>query len=223
MSEKSTLGAPRMQLFFIFGSVQTLPVWILADSGSVRTLIDESVFNRLLYKPPIRDPGDVTVIGGYGEALDLKSFAVLPVAFGSTLVWHEFGVVQNLPLEVLVGANVLAPHLCSLPYLKNNKKRLQFGIQICPRCLQYRTDPEVKLQKQLRFVDRSLKRKRNRLKVGYNFLAALHEAVCDDSDCERLGETDKDPVPSDDPEGYQLNQTDNPSHNSSIPLRHRSP
>ena len=87
----------------------------------------------------------------------------------------------NLPLEVLVGADVLAPHLCSLLYLKNNKKRLQFEIQVCFRCHQYRTDPEVGLQKQLRFVDCSPKRKRNRLKVGYDSLATLPKAVCGDS------------------------------------------
>ena len=54
------------------------------------------------------------MIGGNGEALDLKGFAVLPVAISSNLIWHEFGVVPNLPFEVLVGADVLAPHLCSL-------------------------------------------------------------------------------------------------------------
>ena len=53
MSQESTPGTPRMQLFFILGAVQTLPVWILADSGSVRNLMDEAVYNRLPYKPPI--------------------------------------------------------------------------------------------------------------------------------------------------------------------------
>ena len=109
-----------MQLFFILRAVQTLLVWILADSGSVSNLINESVYNRLQFKPPIRDPGGVWVIGGNGEALDLKGFAVLPVALGSNLLWHEFGVVPNLSLEVQVGADVLAPHLCSLLYLKSN-------------------------------------------------------------------------------------------------------
>ena len=51
MSQESTPWTPRMQLFFIPGAVQTLPVWILADSGSVRNLIDESVYNRLPFKP----------------------------------------------------------------------------------------------------------------------------------------------------------------------------
>ena len=60
-----------MQLFFVLGAVQTFPVWILADSGSVRNLIDESVYCRLPYQPPIFDPGDVRVIGCNGEALDL--------------------------------------------------------------------------------------------------------------------------------------------------------
>ena len=126
------------------------------------------------------------VIGDNGDAHDLKGFVVLPVALGSTLIWHEFGVVPNLPLKVLLGADVLAPHLCSLLYFKNNKKRLQFGIQGCLRCLQYCSDTEVGSQKQLRLVDRSLKHKRNRLKVGYNFLATLLKAVCGDSDCEQL-------------------------------------
>ena len=98
----------------------------------MRNVIDESVSNRLPFKPPIKDPRDVRVIGGSGEALDLKGFAMLPDSLSSNLIWHEFGVVPYLPLEVLVGADVLASHLCSLLYLKNNKKRLQFGVQVCP-------------------------------------------------------------------------------------------
>ena len=53
MSPESTPGTPRMQMFFILGAVQTLPVWILADSGSGSNLIDESVYNRLSFKRPI--------------------------------------------------------------------------------------------------------------------------------------------------------------------------
>ena len=117
------------------------------------------------------------VIEGNNEALDFKGCSVLLVALGSNLIWHEFGDVPNLPLKVLVGADVLAPHFCSLLYLKNNKKRLQLGIEVCPRCLQHRTDPNVKSQKQLRFVDRSFKRMRNRLKVVYNFLANSRSGV----------------------------------------------
>ena len=176
MSEESTPGTPRMQLFFVLGSVQTLPVWILADSGSVRNLIDEAVYLKLPYQPPIRDPGDVLVIGGNGEALELKGFAVLPVSVGTTLLWHEFGVVPNLPLEVLIGADVLAAHQCSLLYLKNNRKRLLFGNPACVSCVRFRGDPQVGTSTQMKFVDRTIRKRRNRLKIGSNFIATLPDA-----------------------------------------------
>ena len=66
MGEESTPGSARMQLFFVLGAIQTLPVWILADSGSVRNLIDEAVYRRLPFQPPMQEPGDVQVIGGNG-------------------------------------------------------------------------------------------------------------------------------------------------------------
>ena len=110
-----------MQFFFVLGAVQFLPVWLYADSGSVSNLIDKAVYNRLPFKPPIRDPEDVRVIGGNGEALDLKGFVVLIVSLGSNIIWHEIGIVTNFPLEVMIGADVLTPYLCSLLYLKNNR------------------------------------------------------------------------------------------------------
>ena len=141
------------------------------------------------------------VIGDNAEALDLKCSAVLPVALGFIFTWQEFGVVPNFPLEVLVGADVLAFYLCPLLYLKDNQKRLEFGIQVCFRCLKYRSDTEIGSQKQLRFVDRNLKRKRNRLRVGYNFLATLSEADCDDSDSKQLKEASENQALSVGPEG----------------------
>ena len=96
MSVESTPGAPRMQLIFVLGAVQTLPTWILTDSGSVRNLVDEAVYRKLPYQPPIRNPGGCRVIVGNGEPLDLKKFAVLPITLGTILLWHEFGVVPNL-------------------------------------------------------------------------------------------------------------------------------
>ena len=38
-------------------------------------------------------------------------------------------------------------------------------------------------QKELKFVDRNLKQKRNGMKVGYNFVPTLPVAMCDDSNC----------------------------------------
>ena len=146
----------------------------------MRNLIDEAVDKRLPFQPKIRDPGNVRVIGGNGEALDLKGFSVLPISLRSNLIWHEFGIVLNLPLEVLIGADVLAPHLCSLHYLHNNNKRLQLGVQVCEICKRYRSDPEVGTSTQMKFIDYNPNRRRNRLKIGYYLLATLPEVFCDE-------------------------------------------
>ena len=168
-----TPNTSRMRLFFVESMVQSTPMWILADSGSSRNLINELAFSRLLFQPPLRPPGDVRVVGGSGEALQIKGFAVLPISFGTTLVWHEFGVVKDLPLEALIGGDVFTPHFCTLQYLKNNRKRLEFGTQTCSECERNRSDPECGAAVQLRFVDRELKRKRNRVRLKLNFVAVL--------------------------------------------------
>ena len=155
INEESTFGTPRLQLFFVIGAVQDLPVWILADSGSVSNLINETVYKRLPFQFPIRDPGEMRVIGNNGKPLDLKGYAVLPISLGSNLIWHELGVVPNNPFEVLIGADNLVLHLCSLHYLLHKVKRLQFGTLICHICNRYRSDPEVGTSTQLRFVDRT--------------------------------------------------------------------
>ena len=75
------------------------------------------------------DPGDVRVIGGNGEPLELRGFAVLPVSHGTTLLLHEFGVVPRLPMEILMGADFMVPHQCTLYFLKENQKKLQLGLK----------------------------------------------------------------------------------------------
>ena len=184
MSDESTPGTVRMKLFFVLCAVQTLPVWVLVDFGSVRNLVNEALFRKLPFQPPIRDPGDVQVIGGNGEPLELRGFTVLPVALGAALLWHEFGVVPELPLEVLIGADILAAQQCSLFYLKNNQKRMKFGVPSCRRCDQFRTNPEVGTSAQLKFVNRNAGQRRNRLKIGAGFVATLPDAEDVNSDDE---------------------------------------
>ena len=86
MSEESTPGTPRMKLLFVIKVVQTLPVWILANSGSVRYFINAAIYKRLPVQLPIQNPVDVRVIGVNGEALDLNGFAVLPISFETNLI-----------------------------------------------------------------------------------------------------------------------------------------
>ena len=59
-----------------------------------------------------------------------------------------------------------------------------------PQRAQYRSDPDVIARGHPRSVDRHLMRKHSRLKEGYNFLATIHEVVCDGSDNDQLEKVD---------------------------------
>ena len=67
------------------------------------------------------------MIGGNGKPLDLKGIKVLPITLGTILLWLEFGVVQNVPFEVLIGADILSNHQCLLLYQNNNQNSLLFN------------------------------------------------------------------------------------------------
>lgn len=79
-------GTHCLKLFFVSASVQTVPVSILADSGSVRNLISETFFSKLLFKPPVQPVGDVQVVCGNGRSLDLRGFVVLPTTIGKVVL-----------------------------------------------------------------------------------------------------------------------------------------
>ena len=124
----------RMKLFFVLGALQTTSFWILADSGSARNLMSEATFNKLPYRPPIVQKEGVHVVSGSNKEMSIQGWAVIPMTFGPVILWHEFGIVPELPLEVLIGGDILAAHQCSLQYLKNRRKRLQFGTHDCTVC-----------------------------------------------------------------------------------------
>ena len=132
-SLESTPGNPKTMLFFVRGIVQNKTHWVLADSGSVRNLIDDEVFKLLPFKPPLNQQ-NIQVFGGNGGPLNIRGFAVLPEVINSTLIWHEFAVVRQFPFEVLIGADIRQPHLCSLRYLRDKQKELKFYLQSCFDC-----------------------------------------------------------------------------------------
>ena len=169
---ESTPGNQRTMLFVVQGIIQNQTHWVLADSGSVRNLIDDDVVRSLLYQPQLNQR-NIQVFGGNGGPLDIRYFAVLPLKIGDTLIWHKFAVIRQLPLEVLINADILQPHLCSLLHLKNKQKHLRFGLQNCFECNHNRALHFDGAAAQLRYVDRALHDSRNRVQVDDNFIAVL--------------------------------------------------
>ena len=149
----SVTGNGRSRLFFVPAIVQNRYIHMLADSGSVRNLINEKLFTDLQFQPPLRPAGDCRVVGCNNQALPLKGFAVLPVVIHSVVLWHEFGVVSNFPLDALIGADIMAPHFCMLRYMVNDQRSLEFGLKDCTTCTTNRQDEQCGLKAQGQFVN----------------------------------------------------------------------
>ena len=76
------------------------------------------------------------------------------MSIGSTLLWHEFGVVPDLPLEVLIGADVLAAYQCSLLHLKIIVNVWLSDNRVVLTADRFRHDPEIehRLKRNTSFV-----------------------------------------------------------------------
>ena len=171
-SLESTPGNPRTMLFFVQVIIQNQAHYVLTDLGSVRNFIDYDVFRSLPYQLQLNQR-DIQVFGGNGSPLNIRGFAVLPLMISDTLIWVEYAVVRQLPLEVLIGADILQPHFCFLLYLKNKQKDLRFKLLNCFECNYNRALPFDGAAAQLRYVDRALHDSRNRVQVDDNFIAVL--------------------------------------------------
>ena len=168
----SSPGNARTALSFFAGNIQNQTYWILVDSGSVRNLIDDRVFDSLPYQPPLRQR-DVQIFGGNGGALSIRGFAVLPVVICGAVIWHEFAVVHELPLRAIIGADILQPHLASLSYLNGHQKKLELGTGECAICKEKKTLTDEGCSAQMRYVERNIRDLRIRYQIEDGFMAVL--------------------------------------------------
>ena len=135
------------------------------------------MFRSLPYQPQLNQR-NIQVFGGNGNPLDIRGFAVLPVMISDTLIWHEFAVVRHLPLEVLIGTDILQPHFCSLLYLTNKQNDFRFALQNCLECNYNPALPLDNAAAQLHYFDRALHDSRNRVHADNNFIAILPAVTC---------------------------------------------
>ena len=138
-----------MELLVVESMPQSIPIRILADSGSSRNLISEAPPSSLPFEPRVRAPADVRMLGDSNKTL-------LPVPFCSTLCQIQQSVVKSLQPEALAGDYVLNLHSCI-----EGKKRFEFDLRTQSVFELNRSDPESGTSVQRRYVDRKRKLKQN--------------------------------------------------------------
>ena len=89
------------------------------------------------------------MIAGNGKEMDVIGWAIFKIKVCDKLLYHLFGVVNNLPVEVLIGGEFLKAHGCVLTYAPTGRNRLDLGVNECPACqankqiLRDNCDPQI--------------------------------------------------------------------------------
>ena len=128
---------PAQGLFFVQIFFQRSWVLALADSGSSRNLMSHQRYDSLRVRPRLTPPRGLKVIGGNGQPISLLGFADFAVKVADLWIWHGFGVVDDLPLDVILGAEILKPHGAMLSYQPRGDNTLTLTLSACRVCTRY--------------------------------------------------------------------------------------
>lgn len=61
-------------------------------------------------------------MGRNKRILDLRRLEMLPTTYGTVVFWHEYGIVKELPINVIISGDVLISNLCTMQYTSNQQK-----------------------------------------------------------------------------------------------------
>ena len=105
--------------------IQGITTWTLVDTGSVTNIISSRYYQSLPAHPRPRTPGpEERLISGHNVALPLLGKVALTFKVDGKLFCHIFYVIDNFPVEALLGSEFLNPHACSISYASNSRLSL---------------------------------------------------------------------------------------------------
>ena len=96
--------------------VQDRIIWALIDIGVSRNLISQQDYEAMPHPPTLRPPGSLMVVAGNNQEIPLLGWNTLRFTIFTRTAYHEFGVVKNLPIDMLIGGEFLRPHECEIMY-----------------------------------------------------------------------------------------------------------
>ena len=121
-------------LFWTPVVVQSKSLFGLVDSGSCRNLISDLLWEFLPQKPALIPPGHTLVVAGDGRSLDLLGCCVLKFDVVGKSVLHEVSVVKGLPVDFIIGGELMKCHNSSITYQNKGRNIFKLGSDSCIVC-----------------------------------------------------------------------------------------
>ena len=93
------------------------------------------------------------ILVGNGAALDLRRWTTLVVAIDGHWLFHEFGVVGDVPLDAVVGAEIMKSHAFQLKHSPDGPNVIELSNPSCALCDAGRETLLKAQSPQLKFMD----------------------------------------------------------------------
>ena len=90
--------------------VQDGTVWAMIGTGVSRNLISQRDSEALPKPLTLRPPGTMMVVTGNRQEIPLLDWITLRFSINTRRSYYDFGVVKNVPIDLLIGGEFLRPH-----------------------------------------------------------------------------------------------------------------
>ena len=113
---------------------------VLVDTGSAFSIVSSALYDRLLSRPSINlcknSAHDIVGVGG--ASAEVRGFIDVFLQIAGIEVAHPLLVVSNLSLSLLIGMDVLQPHVVKMSL--GSAAPLELSVHVCDVCLEQRTN-----------------------------------------------------------------------------------
>ena len=129
------ISRDKKTLFWLPVGLQDRIVWAPIDTGASRNLISQRDYEGLPLRPTLRPPGSLMVVAGNNQEIPLLGWITLRFTINTRSAYHEFGIVKDLPIDMLIGGEFLRSHECQIIYKASGRD--VFGIKdgCCEKCV----------------------------------------------------------------------------------------
>ena len=91
-------------------------------------------YDSLPFKVRLKPPGSTVLVAGKGESVDPLGWGIFKFEIGNKDFYHEVGVVKELPVDLIIGADLMIPHSAKLRYSNMGSNTLSFERVPCSTC-----------------------------------------------------------------------------------------
>ena len=122
-------------LFWTQLSIKNKTIWALADTGSCENVMSETFWLSLPNKPALRPPGDRVLLSAHGKTLQVLGWALMKFEINKVTLFHEIGIVKDVPLDLLIRGEVIRIHSCNIHYSHQGPNKFELCTPECATCL----------------------------------------------------------------------------------------